>query len=145
MTAGQKASYFRMLGEVYAASGLSSAAEKEALRRTIHLRAFGGPKSAKEINHLKDFDQFKATCLALLQPDDLGAQMSQAEMPTTRLVFACRQRAEEAYIVAICRDRFGTADWTGLSVEKLTQLRNTLEARMAAKTHAEPASVGEPF
>lgn len=136
MTAGQKASYFRLLGEVCAAAGLSSSADKEALRRTVHLRAFGRAVSAKEIDHLKGFDAFKAVCLALLHPDDLNAQLRQSVMPRTRLVVACRDLADEGYIVAICKDRFGTADWTELGEDRLVQLRNTLAARKPARAGA---------
>jgi hypothetical protein len=138
MTWGQKAEYFRLNDEVAKASGARTAAEREELRHQIHEEAFGGPKSAKEINHLKDFDLFKAACLARLQPENLGAQMRQAEMPTKRLIYAIRQLAPEAYIIAeVDRKRgsdarFQTEDWTMMDEASLTILRNHLAKRAAS-------------
>jgi hypothetical protein len=137
MTWGQKSEYFRLIDAAAKAVGATTAVAREVLRQQIHEAAFGGPKSAKEINHLKDFDAFKAACLALTQPENLHAQMRQAEMPTTRLIFAIRELAPEAYIIAeVARKRgedarFRVDDWTLLDEGALTILRNHLAKRAA--------------
>ena len=133
MTEAQHRAYFQMLGQVHAALGLKSAAEKESMRQELHRRAFGGPKSAKEINHTTDFDAIKSECLAITQPDSLEAQLRQQTMPATRLIYAIRKLANEGYIRAIAQGRFGTEDWVELGEQDLTMLRNTVAARVSAK------------
>ena len=137
MTWGQRSEYFRLIDAAADELGITTAKDREELRQRIHLEAFGEAKSAKEINHLKDFDKFKAAALAITQPTNLHAQMRQAEMPTTRLVFAIRKLAPEAYIIDEVKRkrgtdaRFQTDDWTLLDESTLTILRNHLAARAA--------------
>ncbi|MDE2106675.1 MAG: hypothetical protein KGL39_56185 [Patescibacteria group bacterium] len=132
MTWSQHQKYFRLLDDVYRANGITTAAEKEQVRRAIHVRAFGHPVSAKQIDHLKMFDSFKAECLAMSRPANLEAQLLQTEMPIIRLRHACRQIADEAYIAALVRSplfkkkSLDDDDWTE---QDLTNLRNTLTAR----------------
>jgi len=132
MTWSQHQKYFRLLDDVYRANNITSTDEKEQVRQAIHLRAFGRPISAKEIDHLKMFDAFKAECLAMTRPADLEAQLHQAEMPLIRLRVACRKLADEPYILALVQSpRFkkqslDDSDWTE---QQLTELRNTLAAR----------------
>ena len=157
MTVAQHAAYFRLLSQVYEACGLPTAEDREDMRFDIHLRAFGEPRSAKLINHLKDFDDFKAACLANMQPANLGAQMRQAEMPKTRLIYAIRKLAPEAYIISECWRKFGVEDWESLGESHLTMLRNHLAARaakirwpdqksspQAERSEAIPAGDGDP-
>lgn len=131
MTVVQHGLYFRLLDQAAVAVGAKSKVQREELRQRIHLAAFGGPKSAKAINHLKEFDAFKASALAVIHPSNLHLQMRQAEMPTTRLVFAIRQLAPEAYIIAESDRKFHTSDWTALDESALTMLRNHISARAA--------------
>lgn len=133
MTWSQHQKYFQLLDDVYRANRITSSAEKEQVRQAIHLRAFGHPVSAKEIDHLKMFDAIKAECLAMSRPADLEAQLHQAEMPLIRLRVACRKLADEPYIQALVQSpRFKKRsldddDWTE---QQLTDLRNTLTSRM---------------
>jgi hypothetical protein len=145
MTPAQKQAYFRTLGSVYRAKGITSAADKEATRKQIHMAAFGSAISAKEINHTTMFDQFKAVCLAELQPTNLGAQLHQTEQPLIRLRFKIREMASEAYWRKIARNKFGTDDLDSLNEWQLTQLRNTLTARTAGEVEvpAESDPAGE--
>ncbi|NOS72027.1 MAG: hypothetical protein HOP33_19130 [Verrucomicrobia bacterium] len=131
MTVEQHNLYFRLLDQAAVASGETTQNRREDLRQRIHLAAFGGPKSAKAINHLKDFDDFKAAVLAIIDPSNLNVQMRQAEMPTTRLVFAIRKLAPEAYIIAEARRKFFTEDWATLDESSLTMLRNHITKRAA--------------
>lgn len=128
MTHDQHRAYWSLVNRVAKAMGVKS----DVARAAIHERAFGGRiTSAKLINHLRDFDDFKAACLAALQPTNLEAQLRQAEMPHMRLIYAVRQLAPEAYIIAEARRKFGVADWEGLNESDLTMLRNHLAARAA--------------
>lgn len=135
MTWSQHQKYFRLLDDVYRANGITMAAEKEQVRQAIHQRAFGHPVSAKEIDHLKMFDAFKAECLAMSDPANLDAQLQQAEMPLIRLRVACLKLADEPYIQALVQSpRFKKQsldenDWTEA---ELTDLRNTLAARASS-------------
>jgi hypothetical protein len=54
-------------------------------------------------------------------------------MPRTRLLYSCRQKTDEPYIIALARDRFHADDWTTLPLESLEQLRNTLADRAVAQ------------
>jgi hypothetical protein len=132
MTSDQHNAYWWYLSQCCKKLGLTSAAEREELRRAIHIRAFGEPISAKEIDRLTGYDAFKKECLAILQPDNLEAQLHMAMQPLIRLRVACRQLADEAYIIAMCRsDRFKkeSLDDPTWSEAGLTDLRNTLAAR----------------
>lgn len=107
-------------------------------------RALGRPVvSASEIKTNRDFDLVKGHLLALAQPANLNAQVRQENMPRTRLIVGIRKRASEAYIAAICRDKFGTGAWEDLSEPQLEQLRDTLAARAQARNKREAQSVVE--
>lgn len=131
MTVDQHNAYFYWLGRVYEARGCANQKEREAVRQEIHQAAFGAPTSAKAINHLKMFDDFKAACLAVLDPTNLEAQIRQAEMPKTRLMKAVRDLAPEAYYRHEANRKFGVAELDLLDEGQLTELRNHLSARAA--------------
>ena len=135
MTYDQHSAYFWHLGKVYEAQGCRTAAEKEDMRKFVHLKAFGSVISAKAIDKMKMFDDFKAACLALTQPANLEAQLDQANMPLTRLKHGILNKFDEDFILSIlCSARFkknSLADLDGMSETELTQLRDTLCARSA--------------
>jgi hypothetical protein len=141
MSVAQHYSYFNLLEAVYRQQGITSAAEKESMRKLIHTRAFGRPISAKEIDPLKGFDALKRECLAWSQPDNLNAQLRMEQMPLIRLRHRIRELADEPYIVAIIRDRFKQGSLEDLNETELEQLRNTLCGR---KTRGRRASKPEP-
>lgn len=144
MTVEQHGAYWRLVDRAAKASGARTAEARETLRKHLHLQAFGSPKSARDINHLKDFDDFKAACLAVIQPTNLDAQMRQVGMPLTRLVYAIRALAPAAYIVAESKRKFGTEKWEGLSEENMTMFRNHLAAR-APHIHWPETATENPF
>jgi len=58
--------------------------------------------------------------------------MRQQDQPIHRLKHAIALLAPgNNYLKAVMRDKFSTDDWDTLSLEQLTQLRNTLAARKA--------------
>lgn len=106
--------------------------EDRALRLEFFSKALGRKiRSSTEIGKLKDFDDLKGAALAIIHPSNLNMQMRQAEMPTTRLIYAIRQLAPEAYIIAEAGRKFHTGDWTTLDESDLTMLRNHITARAA--------------
>lgn len=141
MTVEQHGRYWRDVSAVAHRLKVKS----EEARQLIHERAFGGPKSAKEINHLKDFDEFIAAVKALLQPANLDAQMRQAEMPKTRLIHAIQELSPEAYYRAEALRKFGLEELDQLDESQLTMLRNHLSKRAAAiRWPAQSERVKEP-
>lgn len=84
MTGDQHASYWRLLADAAAARGLTTAADREALRQQLHQSAFGQPKSAKAINRTTDFDAYKAAALAISRPADVDGQLRQQAQPRQR-------------------------------------------------------------
>jgi hypothetical protein len=158
MTREQHASYWWHIGQCAKSLGLSTAAGREELRATIHVRAFGANVSAKSIDHLKMFDDFKSQCLAILKPADLEAQLRQVQQPLIRLRHAILQ-FPEAYVAGLLGSaRFkgrSLADLQDMDEKELTDLRNTLCARVAKQEVAAPAALenfqpqpeleGDPF
>ena len=105
--------------------------ESETQRKAMLARA--GFSSLTQVDKLAGFDHVLAEVKALSQPSDLDAQLRQENMPRTRLLYSCRQKADEPYIIALARDRFHADDWTTLPLESLEQLRNTLADRAVAQ------------
>ncbi len=137
MTHDQWRAYWHLIGKAARAEGAMTVEGREAVRARIHERAFGRPVSAKEIDHLKMFDAFKAAAMAIIAPDSLDAQLSQASMPLIRLRHACRALADNAYIAALVTGpRFKKQSLEDLNEEELEQLRNTLAARRSARRKA---------
>jgi hypothetical protein len=138
MTEPQHDAYFRLLSQVYAALGLTSRQDQELQRKIIHQSAYGHPVSAKDIDRLKGFDDFKRTCLAILQPANLQAQLDIQNMPRTRLIYAIRQLADEPYIAALAAsDRFKRHDWPAMPLPQMEALRQTLADRAVAQHRGE--------
>jgi hypothetical protein len=135
MTEAQRNAYWRMFGQVVDKMEWFNlpASERDKRRYELHERAGLGPISVKAIDHLKGYDAIKAVFLAILAPHDLDAQMRQQYMSCTRLIVRIRSLAPVAYWTKIMHDRFGACDIDELDEAELTQLRNTLEARLAAK------------
>jgi hypothetical protein len=141
MTPEQHGAYFRLLGQCYHAMGVTSTAEKEEARQLVHLRAFNRRGvSAKEIDHLKMFDAFKAACLAIIKPNDLQAQVDQANMDRTRLIHRISELAPEIYWRAEAKRKFGHDNLDLLSIDNLTMFRNHLSARASEIVWPEPVN-----
>lgn len=114
-----------------------------------------GFQSLTEVDASTGFDRVLAELAAINKPDDVDAQLRQQQMPRIRLLHAINLldasfggRGESSpasfYTQAILSNKFGHTDLDRLSIEQLTQLRNTLAARAAKKRKREVA-VDQPF
>jgi hypothetical protein len=142
LTKPQVSRFFREWSAIVRANGWSHD-DSETRRHALLQRA--GFASLTIVDKLSGFDRVLAEIKALSQPADLDAQLRQSNMPRTRLIYSCRQKADAPYIAALARDRFHTDDWTSLPVESLEQLRNTLADR-AVENHVrrQPSSRPRP-
>lgn len=153
MTKAQTMLYFREWGRVRAVC--RAAAWPEPDRHALHVRALGAAKSSKEFNN-EDLDKVLAEFRAISQPAGVKAQLRQQRQPRTRLEFSLDELLAclglyvadaHAYAAGICLDRFGTPDWTELSMEavphrsdpavsssQLDQFRWTLARALNGKT-----------
>jgi hypothetical protein len=124
--------------------GLTTTLAREQCRKQIHMRAFGSEISAKEIDHLKMFDAFKAEIMAELSPANVNAQMRQLEQPLIRLRHGIRKLAGADQINALIRsDRFKKQNLEDLNEKELTDLRNTLAGRASKARQTEKEN--QPF
>jgi hypothetical protein len=127
MTTKQNSLYWREWGAVvrYCRGNNLSAPDRHAL----HLAALGADRSHLAFTN-EDFDRVLAEFRAHSRPADVSAQLRQLAMRRIRLTYAIKALAPAPqYWAKIARDRFGTDDLDALSIEQLTQLRNTLAAR----------------
>jgi hypothetical protein len=95
--------------------------------------------TAGEVDHLKDYDQLKAECLAVIDPANLSAQIRQLRQEQNRLVrkiqwlqvaqlaameegkegnFEERNAAAERFVLSIMRDKFHTEDIFSISYRR---------------------------
>jgi hypothetical protein len=148
MTEDQHGAYWRLISQCSRVMGAATAAEKEEARKLIHFRAFDRHGvSAKDIDHLKMFDAFKAACLAIIKPNDLQAQVDQANMERTRLIHRINELAPEIYWRSEAKRKFGTDELEQLSTGDLTMFRNHLQARASEIVWPEPLTTQqtEPY
>ena len=149
MTWDQHSAYFYQLKQVYAVLKLTDKAQQEAMRKTIHTRAFGSPISAKEIDHMRMYDAFKAECLAIIAPTDMEAQLKQANQPLIRLRTGILEKFDSPTILGLLRSarfkRQSLDDLEEMNEKDLTDLRNTLCARTAGEVAVPPEQEGDPF
>lgn len=106
-----------------------SAKEADAMRHEIHADALGKDKSSKDFTNaeldrvLDAFDKYLA-----IQNPQVGQRA--VEGPLKRAVMGVEKVGwPEPYVQAVALDKFGTAEWRGLSVEQLQQLKITLVMR----------------
>jgi hypothetical protein len=112
--------------------------EAEIQRYALLKRA--GFDSLTQVDKLAGYDSVLAELAAISKPNDLEAQMREANMPRTRLLFAVGKLSTNlsppnhhlAYACTIARDKFGTPDLESLADAQLLDLRNTLAARLSA-------------
>lgn len=111
-----------------------------------------GFDSLTQVDPGAGFDRVLAELQALINPDDLDAQLRQITMPLERLRYACRLLAKaicdlnpssashpEAYLRRLLVDRFHTMSLDDLDETQLTQLRNTLAARRSSSRRSSRA------
>lgn len=113
------------------------------LRHGCHIVALGRDKSSKEFTNA-ELDRVESLFRLLTDPDDINARLDW-EDPTRaakrRQLWFIRNAAPAAYVRAIARDKFGTADWENLTVAQLKFLAMTLanrRNRKAGTSNAEP-------
>lgn len=137
MTAKQNSLYWREWGAVVRyckANGLPAPD-----RHSLHAAALGAEKSHLAFTN-DDFDQVLGGFRSYSRPADLAGQLRQLNQPRLRLKYAVNALAPAAeYWAKIARDKFGTDDLDALSIEQLTQLRNTLADRRRARQRRERA------
>ena len=102
--------------------------DSETQRKALLQRA--GFTSLTQVDKLAGFDRVLSELAAITRPSDIAPQIREAEMPRTRLIYACRQLADEAYIISLAAsDRFKCHDWLAMPMDTLLQLRHTLSDR----------------
>jgi hypothetical protein len=131
MTAKQNSLYWREWGAVVRFCKANGLPEPD--RHSLHAAALGAEKSHLAFTN-EDFDRVLGEFRSYSRPADLGGQLRQLNQPRIRLKYAVNALAPAAeYWEKIARDRFGTDDLDALSIEQLTQLRNTLADRRRAR------------
>jgi hypothetical protein len=108
-------------------------------RHALHAAALGADKSHLAFTN-EDLDRVLAEFRSYSRPADLVTQLRQLNQPRIRLKYAVNALAPAPeYWAKIAHDRFGTDDLDALSIEQLTQLRNTLAARGRAQRRRDRA------
>lgn len=118
------------------------AALAEDRRHALLQRA--GFTSLKEVDHLAGYTRVLKE-VAILK-DDLSALLHAEQNPERVLKHSIQALADAPYWQRICKDRFHTVDLDDLSLDQLTQLRNTLAARskLPKAARAQASSLPEP-
>jgi len=131
----------------------------DADRHELHVQALGKDVSSSALTNAQ-LDLVIAEFQAIIDPSNLEAQLRQLNQVRKRLTWKVAmeqtsllavllgeparpdRQAAQAYIRAVCRDKFGTEDFAGLSVEHrvrgasgheksdLETLRDTLDSRI---------------
>jgi hypothetical protein len=139
----------------------AAAGHPEPDRHALYTQALGKDKSLTKFNN-GDLDKVLAVFRALSQPANFDAQVDATQQPRIRLEHSIRELASQitgnpvhiadSYWQAVYRDKF----WHGglcpdnpgqppelalLSVPQLTQLRDTLDRRLASKRRKETMSI----
>lgn len=97
MNAAQTAMYFSIWGrvrDVYKAKGLPCG---DVQRHALHLRALGYRKSSKDFTNA-ELDKVKGAMMAIVEPDNLNAQLRALDQPELRKLEVWNKLA------AICED-----------------------------------------
>jgi hypothetical protein len=127
MSPKQNSLYWREWGAVVRFCKANGLPEPD--RHSLHAAALGTEKSHLAFTN-EDFDRVLGAFRSYSRPADLAGQLRQLNQPRIRLKYAVNALAPAAeYWAKIARDRFGTDDLDALTIEQLTQLRNTLAAR----------------
>lgn len=120
------------------------AVKPDDFRHACHAVALGRDESSADMDNA-ELDRIVALFKLLADPDDLRAVMawsSPNEARRKRLLWWIRHNCVESYVVAVCRQKFGTDEITGLRFDQLSQLHMTLRNRRNSRK-AQPAD--QPF
>lgn len=114
--------------------------EAEAKRHEIHTEALGKDKSSKEFTNA-DLDRVLDAFQVYLGLSDPRQSKRAVEQPRKRALHAIHALGHtDAYIAAICQDRFGHTNLDALSESDLWKLKITLVERARAKARKQPAT-----
>ena len=116
-------------------------------RHACHQAAIGQDKSSADLTN-DECERIVALFNLLADPSDLRAIMawnSPNEARRRRMLYWITHNCVESYVVAVCREKFGTDDPAKLHFEHLRQLHMTLKNRRNAKRSARPAPSNQPF
>lgn len=153
MTEDQHRLYWRLLNQAFSVYRKSRGNETltfESFRALIHARAFGRNISAKDIERMKMFGDFKAACTAIIAPNSLDAQLAiaQANEPRTLLIHRILNDFPATYILGLLNSpRFAHCNARSLEdMERMTEkdlrdLRNTLCARKPVGVQASACAI----
>jgi hypothetical protein len=133
MTKKQEYKYFTLWRQACEKQGWSSSDNEK--RHEIHVQAMGFDMSHKFMEN-REVDRIFTAIRLLIDDTNLDAAIAAVDPDREerkRLVWRIKKLASEGYYRSICVDRFRTTQWDDLNVSQLTQLRNTLANRMAAK------------
>ncbi len=115
----------------------------EDLRHACHVVALGKDKSSKTMTNAET-DRVVSLIRLMTDPDDLDAVMAYSD-PTIsarqRLLWVLDQ-APMGYVAKICESMFGTADWSTLEQDCLSQLAGIVRQRRKAWNQSN-AEVGQ--
>ena len=136
MTAKQSAHYWNLWRNACLAQGWTPSQgvpskDVNELRHQQQAAALGYAKSSKDLTNA-EFDLVKAHFQLLANDTDLSAAVRLADPEIgerKRLIYSINRLAPEAYRRKVTQDKFHTTDLDQLSIEQLTQLRNTLANR----------------
>lgn len=134
--AGERRGNVRLAGTLAPPGGgtIAPGLKVDDLRRGVHIVATGRDKGHAVLSQ-GEIDKVFALLRLLANPEDLGASilLDGDHGERKRLVWRVRRAAPQAYVDAICRDKFGadyTAPyWEDLPVECLRALVITLSNR----------------
>ena len=154
MTAAQRTMLFIMFNDLAKKRGWGSA-QRDVEREAITLEAFRKPRSWSSFDN-GDVDIMKAHLTVLVDPDSLDARVEEVDCADKgerrRLIYKIegvmrQSNFAEAYVREICRSFYDTAEWRELPLDRLTNIRDTLNSRSYAKrrAHAAPVNDNEPF
>lgn len=145
-----------LLPEIHAhartlATAAGRAVKPDDLRHACHRAALGHDRSSKQLTN-PETDRVVALFRLIADPENLAYLTAWAEPEIAqrrRYVAACRHLAEDAYILAIARDKFGPGDfeppfWEGLRLPHLAQLLLTLRHRPAGRRQPVAAGDNDP-
>lgn len=115
------------------------------LRHACHVRALGRDKSATTLT-AQEMDRVVVLMELLANPMSLDAVQRWCDPnidARKRLVWRVENCGlTEFYVEAICRDRFGSGNWRGLTTPQLRQFVTTLAQRVRARERMEARSHG---
>ncbi len=152
MSPAQRTMLFKLFSQLCGARKVAGVAGRDLFREKITLDLFGGPRSWSLFDN-GDVDRMKMRLLALLDPDNLDAQMHDAaaapDGERRRLVTRiesdmARAGFHEGYLRTIAVEMYDRGDWRALDLAALENLRDTIAARTRRKVGSRKSKIEKP-